>query len=186
MATAPPRLVVQPPPATGRAVPRPVRHAREEDAPALYALSLLFMRSGALRERPPALYAADVADFLVLEAPDGTLEGCLGLRVHEADTYPRGGPGADAGAGAPGATGVLYNFCVSPRSQGRGVGGLLLGAALTEATAHGLEALFTATTGDGALFLHHGFAVTGTDRAPDAWTRALDPRRGSRILSRTL
>ncbi|CAM5434810.1 hypothetical protein SALBM135S_01671 [Streptomyces alboniger] len=56
------------------ATPRPappsfVRSAREEDAPALAALSEPFARSGALRSRPLSLYAAQAADFLVWKPP---------------------------------------------------------------------------------------------------------------------
>ncbi|MFC5633171.1 GNAT family N-acetyltransferase [Streptomyces bullii] len=152
-----------------------VRTARREEAAALAALSRPFVRSEALRRRPVSLYADHAADFLVREAPDGTLEGCLGLRVHPA------GPEHDRGP-----AGVLYNFCVARHRQGHGVGDLLLRAALAQARAQSLGALFTATTGGGGLFLRHGFTPTSAGLAPAAWAKSLDPRRNAQVLARSL
>ncbi|MFD3761281.1 GNAT family N-acetyltransferase [Streptomyces sp. NPDC058622] len=171
--------------ATARTAPRsartplpaalPVRSAKPRDAAALSALSRPFARSGALRARPISLYLSDAADFLLVEASDGTLEGCLGLGAHPADPARGHGP-----------AGVLYNFCVAPRSQGRGIGAMLLRGALLRANSLGLTSLFTATTGGGALFLRHGFAPADAGRAPADWANSLSPRRNSRILARAL
>lgn len=155
--------------------PLPVRSALCGDAAALAALSRPFVRLGALRERSLSLYASDATDFLVVEANDGTLDGCLGLRVHPADQAAGRGP-----------TGVLYNFCVAPRRQGCGLGAQLLRAALGRATAHSLDALFTATTGGGDLFLRYGFAPACAGLAPAVWANSLDPQRNSRVLARML
>jgi N-acetylglutamate synthase-like GNAT family acetyltransferase len=151
----------------------PVRSARRGDATALAALSRPFVRSGALRERSLSRYVSDATDFLVVEAGDGALDGCLGLRVHPADPARGCGP-----------TGVLYNFCVAPRRQGRGVGAQLLRAALDRAAAQSLDALFTATTGGGDLFLRYGFAPARAGLAPAAWANSLDPRRNAQVLAR--
>ncbi|MEV5769799.1 GNAT family N-acetyltransferase [Streptomyces antimycoticus] len=151
------------------------RSARPEDAAALAELSRPFACSGALRERPVALYATRAADFLLAEAPDGTVEGCVGLRVHPADAGEGRGP-----------AGVVYNFCVAGPSQGSGVGVGLLRAALARARAQSLGALFTATTGGGGLFLRYGFAPTTVRLAPSRWVESLDPRRDARILARTV
>ncbi|CAM5595057.1 GNAT family N-acetyltransferase [Streptomyces xanthochromogenes] len=144
-----------------------VRPAREDDGPALAALSRPFARAGALRERPLAAYLSRASDFLVAQAPDGTLEGSLGLSEHAAD-------------------GVLYNFCVAAHRQGSGMGGRLLQAAFARARGRALTMLFTATTGSGRLFLGHGFVPTRPDLAPAAWARTLDPDRNARVLARTL
>ncbi|WP_375256602.1 GNAT family N-acetyltransferase [Streptomyces sp. PKU-EA00015] len=149
-----------------------VRPARPDDAAGLAALSRPFVRSGALRERTQAQYACQARDFLVAEAADGTLEGCLGLSVHHTDT-PAGRP----------ATGVLYSFCVAGHRQGCGVGARLLHAALARARSQSLRALFTATTGSGRLFLRHGFAPACPSTAPAAWAQSLDPRRNARVLA---
>ncbi|MFJ8046487.1 GNAT family N-acetyltransferase [Streptomyces luteogriseus] len=169
---APPRPAVLP---HALAAPTPtVRTARPDEAAALAALSRPFVRSGALRERPLSLYAAHAADFLVLRAPDGTLDGCVGLRAYPAD------PGEDReGAG------VVYNFCVAAHRQGSGAGAGLLRAALATARARSFDALFTATTGGAGLFLRHGFTPTTAHRAPRPWAESLDPRRGARVLVRT-
>ncbi|MEU6062575.1 GNAT family N-acetyltransferase [Streptomyces sp. NPDC047097] len=150
-----------------------VRTATRRDAEALHRLSRTFARTGALRERPAALYAEMAGEFLVAEAPNGALEGCVALRHHPAE------PG-------PGTLAVLYNFCVAPASQGRGTGSALLRAVLARAEAEGVRALFTATTGGGELFLRYGFAPGDDHRAPAAWRAALDPGRGSVVLSRGL
>ncbi|NEE23461.1 GNAT family N-acetyltransferase [Streptomyces sp. SID7499] len=172
MTTATPRPAVLP-----HALAAPtttVRTARPDEAAALVALSRPFVRSGALRERPFSLYAAHAADFLVLQAPDGTLDGCVGLRAYPAD--PREG-GEHAG--------VVYNFCVAAHRQGSGAGAGLLRAVLATAHARSLDALFTATTGGAGLFLRHGFTPTTAHRAPRPWAESLDPRRGARVLVRT-
>nr|WP_262347007.1 GNAT family N-acetyltransferase [Streptomyces sp. QL37] len=150
-----------------------LRPGREADAAALADLARPFVRSGALRERPVALYAAHAADFLVAEGPGGSLEGCVGLRV-----YPD-----DAGGQEP--AGVLYNFCVAGHRQGRGVGAGLLRAVLARSRDQGVGALFTATTGDGALFLRHGFTSATARPAPQSWVRSLDPRRNAQVLALT-
>ncbi|MFF8778209.1 GNAT family N-acetyltransferase [Streptomyces sp. NPDC015140] len=177
MITATPRpATAQPgaqcPPAPGAPSVRP---ARSDDATALAALSRPFARSGALRERPPAHYVSHAPDFLVVEAPDGTLEGCVGLSVHRADPE----------AGRP-AAGVLYNFCVAGHRQGGGLGARLLLAALARARSRSLQTLFAATTGSGRLFLRHGFAPVCPDQAPPTWARSLDPRREARVLARAV
>ncbi|MFE9913117.1 GNAT family N-acetyltransferase [Streptomyces clavifer] len=152
-----------------------VRPARRGDAAQLVALSQPFVRTGALRERPASLYADRAGDFLVTESPGGGLEGCVGLRAYPAD-----------GAEGRGPAGVLYNFCVAGHSQGRGVGAVLLRAALSAARAQSLAALFTATTGGGSLFLRHGFAPSTARQAPRSWAESLDPLRDARILARAL
>ncbi|MFF3214906.1 GNAT family N-acetyltransferase [Streptomyces sp. NPDC002886] len=145
-----------------------VRPARRDDGPALAALSRPFARAGALRERPLSLYLSRTSDFLVAQAPDGTLEGCLGLREHSA------------------ADGVLYNFCVAAHRQGTGMGARLLQAALARARTRSLATLFTATTGSGRLFLGHGFRPASPSLAPADWAQSLDPARGARVLARAL
>lgn len=144
-----------------------VRPAHRDDGPALAALSRPFVQAGALRERPLSVYLSRASDFLVAQAPDGTLEGCVALREHPA-------------------AGVLYNFCVAAHRQGSGMGARLLHAAFARARGRSLAALFTATTGSGRLFLRHGFAPSSPSLAPAEWALSLDPGRGARVLSRAL
>ncbi|GKQ36001.1 GNAT family N-acetyltransferase [Streptomyces sp. A012304] len=144
-----------------------VRPAHQDDGPALAALSQPFVRTGALRERPLSLYLSQASDFLVAQAPDGTLEGCVGLHEHPT-------------------AGVLYNFCVAPHRQGSGMGGRLLHAAFARARNRSLGTLFTATTGSGRLFLRHGFVPARPSLAPATWARSLDPDRNARVLARAL
>ncbi|MFJ3882557.1 GNAT family N-acetyltransferase [Streptomyces sp. NPDC090077] len=150
-----------------RAAEFSVRPAREDDGPALATLSRPFVRTGALRERPVSQYLAEARDFLVAQAPDGTVEGCVGLREHP-----------DAG--------VLFNFCVAGHRQGSGMGGRLLYAAFARARSRSLTTLFTATTGSGRLFLRHGFVPADPELAPRDWARSLDPARNARVLARSL
>ncbi|MFJ4535207.1 GNAT family N-acetyltransferase [Streptomyces tibetensis] len=158
-----------------RPVPKPsVRIARPDEAAALAALSRPFVRSGALRERPVSLYAARAADFLLLEAPDGTLDGCVGLRAYR----------PDAGQSTCERPGVVYNFCVAAHRQGSGAGAGLLRAVLATARAQSLDAVFTATTGGAGLFLRYGFTRTTACRAPRSWADSLDPRRNAQVLVR--
>lgn len=146
-----------------------VRRARPQDAPALHELSSAFVRSGALRPRGIDHYLAHAGEFILLAGRDhgrAPVRGCLAL--------------SDAGDGA----GILYNFCVARESQGRGLGAALLHAAFAEARSRRLRALFTATTSGAALFRRHGFVPAGPGRAPAAWAGALDPARGSEVLTR--
>lgn len=156
-----------------RAAKPGLRPGRAADAAALADLARPFVRSGALRERPVALYAARAADFLVAEGHGGSLEGCVGLRVYPDDVEDQG------------PAGVLYNFCVAGHRQGRGVGAGLLRAVLARSRDQGVGALFTATTGDGALFLRHGFTPATARPAPLSWVKSLDPRRNARVLALT-
>ncbi|MFZ3473495.1 GNAT family N-acetyltransferase [Streptomyces sp. 4.24] len=144
-----------------------VRPARRDDGPALAALSRPFVQAGALRERPLSVYLSRASDFLVAQAPDGTLEGCVALREHPA-------------------AGVLYNFCVAAHRQGSGMGARLLHAAFARARGRSLAGLFTATTGSGRLFLRHGFVPSSPSLAPAEWALSLDPGRGAQVLSRAL
>ncbi|WLQ32210.1 GNAT family N-acetyltransferase [Streptomyces castrisilvae] len=175
MTTATPSPLPPPCPPAARAPALRIRTAGADDAAGLAELSRPFARSGELRERPDALYAARVAEFLVAAGPGGGLEGCAGLRVY-----------ADGPAGEPAPTGVLYNFCVAGHRQGRGVGAALLRTALALAHTQSLGALFTATTGDGRLFRRYGFTPVTARQAPRVWAESLDPRRNALILARTL
>ncbi|MYU23192.1 GNAT family N-acetyltransferase [Streptomyces sp. SID8352] len=159
-----------------RSGPRPahdpvVRTATTGDADELYRLSRGFAHKGALRARASRVYARSVGDFRVAESATEGVVGCVGLRRHPM-------PGGD--------TAVLYNFCVSPTSQGRGVGSALLRATLAAAVAQSVVRVYTATVGVGTLFLRHGFVPGATDGAPAAWLAALDPRRGSQVLALVL
>ncbi|MFJ5876616.1 GNAT family N-acetyltransferase [Streptomyces sp. SID5770] len=149
-----------------------VRTAGSDDVEAVRRLSRPFVREGSLRDRTAAELALAATDFLVVEAGREDLAGCVGLRAR---TDARGGPAA-----------VLYNFCVAPGHQGRGIGSALLDAALGEAAARGAARVFTATTGSGLLFLRYGFTPGGDEEAPPVWRASLDPARGSRILVRAL
>ncbi|MEV7558242.1 GNAT family N-acetyltransferase [Streptomyces sp. NPDC089795] len=150
-------------------LPPLVRRARPHDAPALHALSLTFIRSGALRPRGIDHYLAHAGEFLLATGRGRTPAlGCLAL--------------SDEGEGAA----VLYNFCVARGNQGRGLGAALLRAALADARHRLVREVFTATTGGAAFFRRHGFVPPVPGRAPAAWTAALDPARGSEVLSRRL
>ncbi|QKW24039.1 GNAT family N-acetyltransferase [Kitasatospora sp. NA04385] len=159
------------------------------DARALYELSLPFLRSGALRARTPADYRRAADTFLVVRSapggpdggldrgldgqPGGALDACVALRVLAPE------PGHPP-------TGVLHNLCVRSGRQGLGLGGLLVAAVLAHARRSALSAVVTATTGDGALFLRHGFAEVPAAAAPPSWAAELDPSRGSRVFRRLL
>ncbi|WP_327674058.1 GNAT family N-acetyltransferase [Kitasatospora sp. NBC_00458] len=162
------------------AVLRAVR-AAGADAPALYALSAPFMRSGALRERAPEAYRRPGDTFLMVRAEDdgpgagahGRLDACVALRALAPE------------AGRP-STGLLHNLCVRTGRQGAGLGSLLVTAVLAEARRRGLRALVTATTGGGELFLRHGFTEIPASAAPREWAAGLDPARNSRVFTREL
>ncbi|CAM3273508.1 GNAT family N-acetyltransferase [Stackebrandtia soli] len=145
------------------------RRAVDADAERIHRLSSLFVVDGALRERSAAAIADAVKEFTVVDA-DGDLIGCVGMRR----------PPDDAGSQ------VLYNFCVHPAHQRRGIGRVLLDQVLTDAAADGAARVYTATTGAGAWFERFGFVPTTPDAAPRSWVDALDPRRSSRVYVQPL
>ncbi|WP_405827804.1 GNAT family N-acetyltransferase [Streptomyces sp. NBC_00105] len=165
IAAAAPRLPLQ----GADDLPLLVRRARLQDARALHSLSLAFVRSGALRARTIDHYLAHAGEFILATGRGRTpVRGCVAL--------------SDEGNGAA----VLHNFCVARGSQGRGLGAALLRAAFAEARRRSMREVFTATTSGADLFRRYGFAPTARGRAPAAWARALDPARGSQVLSRRL
>lgn len=147
--------------------------AAEADAPALYALSAPFMRSGALRERTPDAYRHPGDTFLAVRAVragdtagPGRLDACVALRALAPE------------AGRP-STGLLHNLCVRTGRQGAGLGSLLVTAVLAEARRRGLRALVTATTGAGSSSCGTGSARSRPRRppasGPPGWTRPAAP-----------
>lgn len=150
-----------------------VRPATAADAAALLALSEPSMDSGELRRRREADYRAPRDRFLLVDGPSGP-DGCVALRLlaPEPPAHP--------------APGLLHNFCVREGLRGAGLGSHLLDALLDEAGRRGVRALFTASTGGGALFRRYGFEEIPAGLAPQAWARELDPARGSRVYLRTL
>ncbi|MDX2819023.1 GNAT family N-acetyltransferase [Streptomyces sp. PA03-5A] len=176
-------LTTAAPEVTGRlGRPGAVRTATLADTWALHQLSSAFVLGGALRERPLGHYARHAGDFLVAEDEAGEVEGCVAVHRYQerSPAYRSLRQVGPAGAGC--AAAVLYNFCVAPGSQGRGIGSGLLRAVLSRT---GTQPVFTATTGNGELFLRHGFRYCDATTAPAAWLATLDPRRGSRILTRS-
>ncbi|MFD0265322.1 GNAT family N-acetyltransferase [Streptomyces sp. NPDC127106] len=121
------------------------------------------MASGELRARPLGHYLAHTDEFLLVEDTAGRPDGCVVVR--------------DEGPGVA----VLRNFPVARGGQGRGLGPVLLRAALARARRLGAARLFTATVGSAELFLRHGFVPVDPERAPAAWASALDPDRGARV-----
>ncbi|MFJ1756188.1 GNAT family N-acetyltransferase [Kitasatospora sp. NPDC088134] len=142
------------------------------DAGALYALSLPFLRSGALRARTPDDYRCAADTFLVVRGAAG-LDACAALRVLAPE------PGHPA-------TGVLHNLCVRVDRQNLGLGGVLITAVLAEARRSGLRAVLAATVTDGTPFRRHGFTEIPPAAAPPSWTATLDPARRARVFRRLL
>ncbi|MFC9328966.1 GNAT family N-acetyltransferase [Kitasatospora sp. NPDC057015] len=150
-----------------QAVREGVRRATEADADTLFRLSEPFARSGALRRRTIADYRSAVGAFLVAPGVLGP-DGCVALRPLPAEpAHP--------------AAGVLYNLCVRAGRQGAGLGRRLVEGVLAEAAGQGLREVFTATTGDGRLFVRYGFREVPPALAPTGWAAALDPARASTV-----
>ncbi|SOD91131.1 arsenic resistance N-acetyltransferase ArsN2 [Caenispirillum bisanense] len=84
----------------------------------------------------------------VSRGADGTVDGCAGLE-------------------RCGTAGLLRSVAVAPHRRGGGLGGRLVATVETAAQASGLSRLYLLTTGDAALFLHHGYAPCERAAAPE-------------------
>lgn len=120
----------------------PITGARPADLPAIAAL----LTAAGL---PADDITADGLRLWVSRGADGTLEGCAGLE-------------------ACGSAGLLRSVAVVPARRGDGLGGRLVTTVEAAAQAAGMTRLYLLTTGDGALFLSHGYAACDRAAAPDA------------------
>lgn len=147
-----------------------VRPARRTDAPALFELSGPFMADGRLRHRPFHYFVAHHRQFLVVQERRD-LMGCAGVQRI-----------VDVG----GEWWVLYNLCVRSAWQGRGIGALLLEAAVDRASGPTSTDLFAASLPSNRWFVQHGFMAVDPVAAPARWVERLDPARESIIYRRHL
>ncbi|MFB0617674.1 GNAT family N-acetyltransferase [Streptomyces sp. AGS-58] len=154
----------------------PVRRARPGDAGELARISAPFAAADRLLRRSPDTFARHIDEFLVAvpetavqgtalhgtAARENTLAGCMGLLP-----VPR--------------CLVIYNLCVPPEFQGRGIGRTLLRHAVRRAADSGRTAILAASKHGGAWFTRQGFQEVDPDCAPEEWRRLSPAGRKSSL-----
>lgn len=137
-----------------------VRPAEARDVDAIVGVVDPYVRRQLLLPRTHAEVAGEIGTWRVAEL-DGTVVGCVALR--------------DFGGGI----GEVRSLSVAEATRGRGIGALLLEAAVRDARGIGIRRLFAITRSPG-FFVRHRFAelameevpvVLGADRVP--WPRPI-------------
>jgi len=141
-----------------------IRDAVPPDTPALHALSLPFVASGALLARPRSFFDANVGDFRVVEV-DGQVAGCVG--IHRYDD-----------------TAELYNVCMAGGHHGLGLGRMLVVDALTQVAAAGYHDVFLLSAVAADWFARLGFSAMPIADLPPGRARMMVPGRNSTPMHR--
>ncbi|AEE47626.1 amino-acid N-acetyltransferase [Cellulomonas fimi] len=132
-----------------------VRAALPADVRAIRALVEPYAEQRILLAKEWVGYYEAVQEFVVAEAPDGTVVGCGALHVMWQDLAE------------------VRTLAVDPAYRGRGVGHLLLDALVGRARDLGLRRLFCLTF-EVAFFEAHGFhAIEGTPVTPEVYAELL-------------
>ncbi|WAZ21829.1 GNAT family N-acetyltransferase [Streptomyces cinnabarinus] len=141
------------------------RTATDADTDAVVALSEPFVADGSLISRTRETYAADIAEFFVLDI-EGEIVAC-------------------AGAGRGGALAEIYNFAVHEKWHGHGLGHVLLGSVIAALHQEQVEqvVLFSGTTV--RWFERHGFERVEESELPAERVARIDRERGSVPLRRS-
>ncbi|MFF9086443.1 GNAT family N-acetyltransferase [Streptomyces sp. NPDC014991] len=143
-----------------------VRRAHPGDAGELARISAPFAAADRLLRRSPDTFARHSDEFLVAvddtAVHENTIAGCMGLLP------------------VPQCL-VIYNLCVSPEFQGRGIGRILLRHAVRRAADNGCAAILAASKHGGAWFTRQGFQEVDLDTAPEEWRRLSPSGRKSSL-----
>jgi N-acetylglutamate synthase-like GNAT family acetyltransferase len=143
-----------------------LRRARPSDEAAIVALSSQFVARDLLLARSPEQISTRIGEFLL--AVDGSsVLGCVGST---------GGDGEL----------LLYNLCVAPAAQYRGIGSQLVEAVARSGESHGALTLYAVSRYGGPWFLGHGFTVLVRGATPSVLGSHLVPGRGSTVYRREL
>ncbi|MDO5697081.1 MAG: amino-acid N-acetyltransferase [Dermatophilus congolensis] len=145
-----------------------LRVAVAEDVPAILSIIRPLEESGALVKRDRALIESEIENFSVVEH-DRVIFGCAALYPFPAERM-----------------GEMACVAVSPHSQGRGDGEVLLLHIELRARALGLTRLFVLTTQTTHWFLRHGFVPASVDDLPSTKQGMYNFQRRSRVLIKDL
>ena len=145
-----------------------LRVADHDDVPGILSLIRPLEEAGTLVKRDRALIESEIENFSVIEH-DRVIFGCAAL-------YPF--PGQRMGE--------MACVAISPQSQGRGEGEILLRHIEQRARALGLDRLFVLTTKTTHWFQRHGFVRAGLDDLPSAKQGMYNYQRRSQVLIKNL
>ena len=126
--------------------------ATDSDITALSELNNRFVEQGLTLPRSEAWVAAHIDDYRVIRNEQGRILGSVCL-----DDY------------SP-SLAELVSLAVDPEQQGKGLGTMLIGAAVELARRRGYPELFAVSFSD-TLFQHCGFAVGDINRYPEKRAR---------------
>ncbi len=125
-----------------------IRPARTQDVQGIRALVEPLARERVLLQKEAVAYYEAIQEFMVAEAPDGTLAGFGALHVIWEDIAE------------------VRTLATAPGWQGRGVGRLLLGHLIERARAVGVTRVFCLTF-EVPFFTRNGFSVMADQSAVD-------------------
>ncbi len=136
------------------ALAEPLRLAAPTDADvaAISALNNLFAPDGLTLPRSPEFVEAHLPSYRVVRDADGRVVGCVAL-----DEYTP-------------SLAELVSLAVHPDAQGRGLGRVLIRAAVRLAEQRGYDELFAVSFAD-TLFLSEGFGPSSIDAYPEKRAR---------------
>ncbi|MFI1487426.1 GNAT family N-acetyltransferase [Streptomyces sp. NPDC020747] len=137
------------------------RPARPEDAEQISLLSAPFVEDGLLIARPLAELAEKMQEFMVARQ-GGRLVGCMGMALS-------------------GRSLVVYNLCIAPEWQGRGIGRHLVGVAVNTGREEGYHSLLALTRYGGEWFGKLGFSKVPVSETRDEWRNLFRPGRRSSL-----
>jgi N-acetylglutamate synthase-like GNAT family acetyltransferase len=143
-----------------------LRRAKPADETAVTALSAQFVAEDLLLARSPEQISSRMGEFLLAVAGDAVV-GCVGTTSsgHEL---------------------LIYNLCVAPIAQHRGIGGQLVEAVARSGEWRGATTLYAVSRYSGPWFLRHGFTVPVAGRTPLVLAPHLVSGRGSTVYRRAL
>ncbi|WP_330285421.1 GNAT family N-acetyltransferase [Streptomyces sp. NBC_00576] len=141
------------------------RPARPEDVEEISLLSAPFVDDGLLIARPLVELAEKMHEFVVARQ-EGRLVGCMGMAPTDTPT--------DKSL-------VVYNLCIAPDWQGRGIGRHLVGVAVNIGRREGYQSLLALTRYGGEWFRKLGFSNVPVSEARDEWRTLFRPDRRSSL-----
>lgn len=133
-------------------VPMRIEPARYSDVPALSALNNQFVPEGLTLPRSEVWVASHIDDYLVERDDNGRVVGCVCLDDYSPSLVE------------------LVSLAVLPAAQGRGLGHLLIQAAVALARKRGYPEIFAVSFSDN-LFLHADFVRADVERYPEKRVR---------------
>lgn len=142
-----------------------VERATLADVAEITALNNRFAPDGLTLSRTEAFVAGHINDYQIIRAADGSVLGCVALDEYSPSLVE------------------LVSLAVLPKAQHRGLGTLLIGAAVDLAQRRGYPQIFSVSLAD-RLFLGMGFTQANLEQYPEKVARYAKISRSELSLGR--